>query len=272
LGTGFVALSILAPAALGQVTLLTQDRGLSHSIRWDALAPLPPGGGGSEGEVAWTTFGPFHIMQAPGHPSGEDAIVSARTELESALSGNSIQGKGSAAARLDILEDHVAARSRSSSHITVGFRVDGPTRYRLAASGSLAFGKDAVSESRVEVRLSGAKGPLYEAVVDSPDDAAILVERWGFLAPGEYEVHADAAPRIANSGEMLIDEEVGEFDVELQMGCPGDFNFDGAVTSQDFFEFMASFFGEQQGIDYTQDGAVDSADFFMFMSEFLGGC
>jgi hypothetical protein len=53
-------------------------------------------------------------------------------------------------------------------------------------------------------------------------------------------------------------------------GCPPDWNDDGAITSQDFFDFLASFF--DAAADFNADGVTNSQDFFDFLSAFFEGC
>ncbi|MGE3109167.1 MAG: GC-type dockerin domain-anchored protein [Phycisphaerales bacterium] len=52
--------------------------------------------------------------------------------------------------------------------------------------------------------------------------------------------------------------------------CPGDWNMDGSVTSQDFFDFVAAFFSGNA--DFNHNGVTDSQDFFDFLAAFFGGC
>ncbi|MBC7773032.1 MAG: hypothetical protein H7210_11090 [Pyrinomonadaceae bacterium] len=52
--------------------------------------------------------------------------------------------------------------------------------------------------------------------------------------------------------------------------CPADWNHDGAVSSQDFFDFLAAFFA--LNADFNGDGMTSSQDFFDFLASFLAGC
>ena len=55
-------------------------------------------------------------------------------------------------------------------------------------------------------------------------------------------------------------------------GCIGDFNMDGVVNTQDFFDFLAAFFAEDPSADANHDGVVNSQDFFDFLAVFFRGC
>ncbi|MBC7772279.1 MAG: hypothetical protein H7210_07285, partial [Pyrinomonadaceae bacterium] len=49
--------------------------------------------------------------------------------------------------------------------------------------------------------------------------------------------------------------------------CPCDWNNDLSLNSQDFFDFIAAFFGA--GADFNEDGQTNSQDFFDFLGCFF---
>ncbi len=54
--------------------------------------------------------------------------------------------------------------------------------------------------------------------------------------------------------------------------CPVDFNHDGLVNSQDFFDFLNAFFGGLPTADFNNNGVTNSQDFFDFLNAFFTGC
>ncbi len=54
--------------------------------------------------------------------------------------------------------------------------------------------------------------------------------------------------------------------------CAANFNCDGAVNSQDFFDFLNAFFSASPSADFNHDTIVNSQDFFDFLNAFFAGC
>lgn len=52
--------------------------------------------------------------------------------------------------------------------------------------------------------------------------------------------------------------------------CRADFNRDGSLNSQDFFDFITALFASNA--DFNCSGATDSQDFFDFLTQFFAGC
>jgi hypothetical protein len=59
-------------------------------------------------------------------------------------------------------------------------------------------------------------------------------------------------------------------EVRFAISPPSDYNQDGILNSQDFFDFLNAFFlGDA---DFNEDGTTNSQDFFDFLTDFFEGC
>jgi hypothetical protein len=58
--------------------------------------------------------------------------------------------------------------------------------------------------------------------------------------------------------------------VSCSVSCPCDWNRDAHLNSQDFFDFLTSFFAANA--DFNHDGITNSQDFFDFLSCLFAGC
>jgi hypothetical protein len=103
----------------------------------------------------------------------------------------------------------------------------------------------------------------------APSNARFAIEV-PHVAPGDVvSVRLDALP--GSLPEIDATDDVASFVIGGPV-CPSDFNADGAVNSQDFFDFLNAFFAFRPDADFNADGAVNSQDFFDFLTAFFAGC
>jgi hypothetical protein len=77
------------------------------------------------------------------------------------------------------------------------------------------------------------------------------------------------APDPGRPGLPRVD--MGAFEFQGS-SCTADFNYDGALNSQDFFDFLGAFFKNDARADLNHDAFINSQDFFDFVSVFFAGC
>src|SRR5688500_15733222 len=83
---------------------------------------------------------------------------------------------------------------------------------------------------------------------------------------GQFDAVSPASP--LNGGGFAL---LGGFWAIAASRCDADFNTDGVVNSQDFFDFLAAFFASRPTADFNRNGVVNSQDFFDFLAAFFAG-
>jgi hypothetical protein len=79
----------------------------------------------------------------------------------------------------------------------------------------------------------------------------------GQIAYSQWVMWGKSAPALMDAGS-------------INLGCACDFNSNGVLNSQDFFDFLSAFFNNNS--DFNHDGVTNSQDFFDFLACFFTGC
>ncbi len=89
---------------------------------------------------------------------------------------------------------------------------------------------------------------------------------------GGYQLAINNSRQMAIPATNSATNQSGIILITPGQGCPADFNADGSLNSQDFFDFLTAFFAGDPRADFNLDGVINSQDFFDFLSAFLAGC
>lgn len=106
-------------------------------------------------------------------------------------------------------------------------------------------------------------------VFDDDSYAHIFRDDMGFISCDGW-LYVNVRTRNGSGLCTGTPTEVGQAFVRVRAFCPSDWNDDGGVNSQDFFDYITAFFAGDGDINC--DGQTNSQDFFDFLSAFFSGC
>lgn len=146
----------------------------------------------------------------------------------------------------------------------------------VSISGAVWIGRD-IGRGNTWTLYRG-NSPLSSGVVASGD---VYSRANPFdLADGSGGAGVLTSQRVCRGDQFRLEfvrtSAAGDFvGVELTVAfepiiCGPDWNEDGCLSSQDFFDFLTGFFAGSA--DFNGNGTTDSQDFFDFLSAFFAGC
>ncbi|MBC7772303.1 MAG: hypothetical protein H7210_07410 [Pyrinomonadaceae bacterium] len=94
--------------------------------------------------------------------------------------------------------------------------------------------------------------------------------RWGTMYNFWFEANTPPTTGTVTLGLFKTADSVAFKATVPSAGCTSDWNQDGTVNSQDFFDFVADFFNDNA--DFNSDGVTNSQDFFDFVGAFFTPC
>jgi hypothetical protein len=139
-------------------------------------------------------------------------------------------------------------------------------------------------DSRGDVAGSGGQAPGFapvgaDGIIDMADVNYVRAQFIGNPFVTDDEANWDNISEAIGfdlSADINGDGKVNQADVDELMDiirggpCAADWNHDGSLNSQDFFDFLSSFFSGSA--DFNSDGITNSQDFFDFLTAFFAGC
>lgn len=127
------------------------------------------------------------------------------------------------------------------------------------------------------------------------DDLNITIETGGFETSlmGNWhdrgcDINLKFVEDLSPDQPSTIDLELSSFDIQYGVSyqgrpssgsigrvfpdCPGDFNSDGAVNTQDILAFLNAWTAGDEAADFNDDGSVNTLDVLAFLNVWTGGC
>ncbi len=121
------------------------------------------------------------------------------------------------------------------------------------AFGAEGYGDVEFQWKHEGVDIPGAHDTFLEIDPVGPDDA------------GAYTV-------VVMNDCGFVSSQSAHVTIEYPPPCPADYDHDGIINSNDFFDFLGDFFDSRGNADLNLDLQITSQDFFEFLAHFFSGC
>ncbi len=187
--------------------------------------------------------------------------------------GGRITNQGSI--RSDAAGRDIVITSRSLTNqglvsIAPGARIVLSATYSQTSAAVLDIGVSGAGDSEIGVLLTNQSatraGTLRITAVNGwvPDRLnSVFLSAASF--GGQFSTTVLPKPPAHHQSFVLVNGAT----LRLVISPTSDFNRDGNVNSQDYFDFLAAFFSD--GADFNADGVSNSQDYFDFLAVFFGG-
>jgi hypothetical protein len=143
--------------------------------------------------------------------------------------------------------------------------ITGAGFHAVASHDEPEYDNEAWTATVADGRMTWSTDPFDTPALSNP-------LRWGTMYNFWFEANRAPVESVATITPHVPGGPVSfEGAVMAPSGvCAADWNDDGTVTSQDFFDFLDGFFSNNA--DFNSDGVTNSQDFFDFLTAFFTIC
>ncbi|MDQ7014370.1 MAG: GC-type dockerin domain-anchored protein [Planctomycetota bacterium] len=261
------AVAIAAPA-FGQVAELTVQPGQSSA---SAQICLEPSGLGQRCDTDGSSIsGMIDIELDDYDMPGAISIHDFDLALDGTLEYN--MDWGSFIGGVDITLTGVTISYATPGIPTGPVVVDGAGDFEFPAVGAFTTGTGSFAGYGLVL-----EGLIGSGTFDLADFGAVESSLAGNIAVNGGQITLTGFQTFANSGEIegvtaTIDGSATIVAIGEVPPCPGDFNGDGTVNTQDVLAFLNAWTANDPSADCTDDGSINTQDVLCFLNAWTTGC